>query len=118
MQILFTRKFKKLKLFLLLEEINTLMSQHGIIPKSLMLSTISYRKAFLLVNHNISNILPELGGTSAGFMVMGQYIFTAKEGGIDSKDALANPYDSALTIGSNFINFSPLLQGVIAGFFR
>lgn len=45
-----------------------------------------------------------LGGTSAGLAVLGQYDFSATNGSITSPEALANPYDSRVTIDSGFVN--------------
>lgn len=45
-----------------------------------------------------------LGGTSAGLAVLGDYDFAALNGGIGSASALANPYDSRITLDGTFIN--------------
>lgn len=42
-----------------------------------------------------------LGGTSAGCAILGQVYFSAKEGSIDSNEALSNPFDSRVTLGKN-----------------
>jgi len=51
-----------------------------------------------LANKNIP-----IGGTSAGLAVMSQYVFTALNGSITSPQALANPYDRAVSLGRDFI---------------
>lgn len=46
-----------------------------------------------------------IGGTSAGLAILGEIDFsaTAIAGTIDSKDALANPYDSRITLDTTFV---------------
>jgi cyanophycinase len=51
-----------------------------------------------LANKNIP-----IGGTSAGLAVLSQYVFTALNGSITSPQALANPYDRALSLGRDFL---------------
>lgn len=46
-----------------------------------------------LLNKNVP-----IGGTSAGLAILGQYSFSALQGGIDSTAALANPFDPRITI--------------------
>jgi hypothetical protein len=58
-------------------------------------------------------IILNLGGTSAGLHVLGDYIFTAATGGIDSEEALENPYSPDLTIGDNFLRVSEYTENVI-----
>lgn len=53
-----------------------------------------------------------IGGTSAGLVVMGLYVFTALNGTISSTDALSNPFDEAITLGRNFIDL-PYMNGLI-----
>jgi len=53
-----------------------------------------------------------LGGTSAGLAVLGQYYFSALEDSITSAAALANPFDSKITLGRDFIA-APALAGLI-----
>jgi cyanophycinase len=43
-----------------------------------------------------------IAGTSAGLAVMGEYIFSAKEGGLSSSYALKNPHAKEITIEENF----------------
>ena len=54
-----------------------------------------------------------IGGTSAGCAVLSGYAFDAKTGGANSKDVLANPYDSQVSISRSFI-FLNVLKNVIA----
>jgi len=44
--------------------------------------------------------------------VLGQFVFSAAKGGEDSEHALADPYDSYLTLERHFLD-TPLLRGVI-----
>lgn len=53
-----------------------------------------------------------VGGTSAGLAVLGQFIFAAYIGTVYSPEALANPYNSYITLERNFL-LIPLLQNVI-----
>jgi|HubBroStandDraft_1064217.scaffolds.fasta_scaffold168641_1 cyanophycinase len=54
-----------------------------------------------------------VGGAGEGIAVLGEFSFPAEHEGIASKQALANPFDPAVTITGNFIHI-PLLKGVIA----
>jgi cyanophycinase-like exopeptidase len=45
-----------------------------------------------------------MGGTSAGLAILGDYDFAALNGGIGSGSALANPYDSRITLDGTFVN--------------
>eukprot|EP01100_Stratorugosa_tubuloviscum_P010502 TRINITY_DN4516_c1_g3_i1.p1 TRINITY_DN4516_c1_g3~~TRINITY_DN4516_c1_g3_i1.p1 ORF type:complete len:340 (+),score=130.55 TRINITY_DN4516_c1_g3_i1:78-1097(+) len=53
-----------------------------------------------------------IGGTSAGNMVMPQFIYNAQFDSIYSSEALKNPYNNLLTLGTNFLDI-PLLQRVV-----
>ena len=53
-----------------------------------------------------------VGGTSAGLAVLGQFVFTAEKNTVTSPQALQNPYDERVTVGTNFLNI-PLLRNVI-----
>lgn len=54
-----------------------------------------------------------IGGTSAGLAVLGQHVFSAAHGTIDSRAALADPRDERITIESHFLRL-PLMADVIA----
>jgi cyanophycinase len=54
-----------------------------------------------------------IGGTSAGCAVLSEYIFDARNGGVVSEEALANPYNSLVSINKSFISV-PVLKNVIA----
>jgi cyanophycinase len=53
-----------------------------------------------------------IGGTSAGLAILGQFYFSALNDSIQSPTALADPYDSKVTIGRDFLDL-PFLRGVI-----
>jgi cyanophycinase len=53
-----------------------------------------------------------LGGTSAGVAVMGQFLFAAEQNTITSSQALADPYDTHLTLDRDFVHL-PLLGETI-----
>lgn len=57
-----------------------------------------------LVNLGISERNIVVGGTSAGMVIQGKYYFSAENGTVTSATALANPYNSAVTVsGEPFI---------------
>jgi cyanophycinase len=53
-----------------------------------------------------------IGGTSAGLAVLSEYIFTAEHDTVTSAQALANPYDERVTVGSDFLRI-PILRGIV-----
>jgi len=63
------------------------------------------------INARIREGMP-IGGSSAGLAVLGEFSYSAERGGITSAKALANPYDPAMTIATNFLDI-PLLKGTI-----
>ena len=48
--------------------------------------------------------LAPIGGTSAGLAVLSDYDFSARNGTITSAEALANPYDSRVTLDGGFLS--------------
>lgn len=54
-----------------------------------------------------------IGGTSAGCAVLSEFIFDAKNGGVTSVEALANPYTNLVSLSRSFIQI-PLLQNILA----
>jgi len=54
-----------------------------------------------------------VGGISAGMAVQGGAYFSALNGSVTSQEALANPYNSRMTIGNSDFIDHPDLQGVI-----
>ena len=49
-----------------------------------------------------------IGGTSAGLAVLGEFIFAAYEGSIDSETALSDPFHPRVALEQGFLNFAPL----------
>ncbi|MBI9060210.1 MAG: Type 1 glutamine amidotransferase-like domain-containing protein [Labilibaculum sp.] len=48
-----------------------------------------------------------IAGTSAGAMVLGDVVFTAKNGSAYSRESLINPFNSKVKLDDNFINLVP-----------
>jgi cyanophycinase len=44
-----------------------------------------------------------VGGTSAGLAVLGEYIYTAEKDTVTAAQALANPFDERVTVGTGFL---------------
>jgi len=63
------------------------------------------------INADVARGVP-IGGISAGLAVQGQFVFTAMEDTVKSPEALANPYDSHVTLARDFLTI-PALKGVI-----
>lgn len=62
----------------------------------------------ILFNAHITQGKP-IGGTSAGMAILGDYYFNAQNGTVTSAQALNNPYDARVSIGSeDFINIAYL----------
>ena len=53
-----------------------------------------------------------IGGTSAGLAVMGQFIFSAANGTVDSPTALSNPYGRRIALDRDFLVL-PNMDGII-----
>lgn len=53
-----------------------------------------------------------IAGTSAGLAIMGEYIFSARQGGVSSDYALRNPQDSVIDIENDFFQ-TPILEKLI-----
>jgi len=64
------------------------------------------------INFLINTKRAPVGGTSAGCAIQGQYYFSAEITTIQSPDALANPYNSNITLRTDFIN-NPALANLI-----
>lgn len=65
------------------------------------------------LNYLISEKNVTIGGTSAGMAIMGDAYFSAQNGSVTSAEALANPYNTYMTIGyHDFLN-NPYLQNTI-----
>ncbi|WP_281324079.1 GEVED domain-containing protein [Flavobacterium sp. IMCC34518] len=65
------------------------------------------------INYLINTKKVPVGGSSAGCAVQGKYYYTAATTSVLSADALANPYNSGVTIGVNDFISHPILTNVI-----
>lgn len=65
------------------------------------------------INYLLTQKKVPVGGTSAGAAILGNYYFSAERGGLDSPDALADPYANRVTIGRDDFLTAPFLQNVI-----
>lgn len=54
-----------------------------------------------------------IGGTSAGLAVLGEFAFSARNDTVTSAEALANPFDSKVTLERNFLSI-PMMRGIIS----
>ena len=59
-----------------------------------------------------------VGGTSAGLAVLGEYVFTAEKDTVTSQQALANPFDEHVTLGSRFLRIAPLRNTITDSHFH
>lgn len=59
-----------------------------------------------------------VGGTSAGLAVLGEYVFTAEKDTVTSQQALANPFDERVTVGSRFLRIAPLRNTITDSHFH
>jgi cyanophycinase len=64
------------------------------------------------INDRLRRGIP-LGGSSAGLAVLGELLFSAKNGSVSSSEALANPYDECVTLARAFVD-SPHLAAPYA----
>lgn len=66
----------------------------------------------------VQNIIQEkmvnitIGGTSAGCMVLGNWVYSGEVDSVTSEEALANPYDSYITVVKAFLKV-PYLESFI-----
>jgi cyanophycinase len=63
------------------------------------------------INADVARDVP-IGGISAGLAVQGEFAFTAMQDTVKSPEALANPYDSHVTLVRDFLTI-PALKSVI-----
>lgn len=68
--------------------------------------------ANLLTNHVVEKG-GVIGGTSAGMAILGDHYFIAQNGTVTSEQALQDPYDSRMTIGSQDFIQLPFLEHTI-----
>jgi len=65
------------------------------------------------INYLINTKKVPVGGTSAGCAIQGKYYYSAANASVTSAQALANPYNSDMTIGANDFLNNPILANVI-----
>jgi len=65
------------------------------------------------INYLINTKKVPVGGTSAGCAIQGKYYYSAANASVTSAQALANPYNSDMTIGVNDFLNNPILANVI-----
>ncbi|WP_300603259.1 cyanophycinase [Niabella sp.] len=70
-------------------------------------------KVMAAINYLLTEKKVPVGGTSAGAAILGNYYFSAERGGIESPEALLNPYAQKITIGKDDFLKTPFLQNVI-----
>ena len=64
------------------------------------------------LNDHINVKRGAIGGTSAGMAILGEWYYSAENGGIVSAEALRNPFDNRLTLDNDFLSISQL-TGVV-----
>lgn len=62
------------------------------------------------VQGKIKNVT--IGGTSAGCDILGNWIYTAEKGSVDSNEALSDPYNKEMTFSTAFLSI-PFLGSII-----
>ena len=61
------------------------------------------------INQRLKDGVP-IGGTSAGLAVLGEFVFTAMNDTAYSKETLANPYNTGVTLATDFLHV-PYMEG-------
>ncbi|MBE8719251.1 cyanophycinase [Sphingobacterium pedocola] len=70
-------------------------------------------KVMAAINYLLTEKKVPVGGTSAGAAVLGNYYFSGERGGVDSEEALVNPYATKVALGRDDFLKTPFLQNVI-----
>ncbi|RBQ03443.1 cyanophycinase [Pedobacter miscanthi] len=65
------------------------------------------------LNYLLNDKKAPVGGTSAGCAILGGFYYSGETGGVTSAQALANPYDTNITLYNNDFLRAPYLQNVI-----
>ncbi len=60
--------------------------------------------------HYVGDKGAPIGGTSAGMAILGEFLFSAKNGTVYSSEALADPYNRYMTLDSYFLSLSYMQQ--------
>jgi cyanophycinase-like exopeptidase len=66
-----------------------------------------------ILNSHVNIKKAPIGGTSAGMAILGSSYFSAENGTVSSVEALANPFNTKVTLGHNDFLSLPFLQSVI-----
>ncbi len=66
-----------------------------------------------LLNQHINIKQYPIGGISAGMAIMGEYYFDALNGTITSAEALSNPFDNRISLGTSDFLDAPFLENTI-----
>jgi cyanophycinase len=70
-------------------------------------------KVMQAINYLLSEKKVPVGGTSAGAAILGNYYFGAERGGVDSDEALSNPYNTKVVLGRDDFLKAPFMSNVI-----
>lgn len=70
-------------------------------------------KVMAAINYLLNEKKVPVGGTSAGAAILGNYYFAADKGGLESADALANPYNTRVSLGKDDFLKAAFMQNVI-----
>jgi len=70
-------------------------------------------KVMEAINYLLTEKKVPVGGTSAGAAILGNYYFGADKGGVDSPEALSNPYLPKISLGKDDFLKAPYLTNVI-----
>jgi len=65
------------------------------------------------INYLLNEKKVPVGGTSAGLAILGSSYFSAQNDGVNSTEALSNPYHKKVTVGSHDFLEAPFLQNTI-----
>jgi cyanophycinase-like exopeptidase len=66
-----------------------------------------------LIDSHINIKHAPIGGTSAGMAILGEHYFSAQNGSVTTAEALANPFNPYMTVGSNDFLSVPFMEDVI-----
>lgn len=70
-------------------------------------------KTMQAINYLLTEKKVPVGGTSAGAAILGNYYFGAERGGLDSDEALTNPYHTKVVIGREDFLKAPFMSNII-----
>lgn len=70
-------------------------------------------KVMQAINYLLADKKVPVGGTSAGAAILGNYYFGADRGGVDSDEALSNPYNTKVSLGKDDFLKAPFMSNII-----